>query len=284
MIAKTLIAAAGLALAANAAAQPAAAPAPRPASSTADWRTPDADDLMIIDTNKGRIIVEIVPEVAPATAERVKALTRLHFYDGLTFFRVIDDFMAQTGDPKNDGSGESELPNLAQEFTFRQGAGGPFVMVVDQTVLEHGFIKSMPIRSQSSRLAIATRDGKVQAMGLFCKGTAGMARAAEPDTGNSQFYLMRENYPRLDGRYTPWGRIISGQEVVKSIKTGEPVADPRDRMTTVRLASELKAADRPKVRVIDPASAWFKAEAVRIATEKGPAFTACDIDIPAEVK
>lgn len=282
MIRTTLIAAA-CALAGVAAAQP-TAPVQRTAPAAGDWRTPDPDDLMIIDTNKGRIIVEIVPEVAPAHAERVKALTRLHFYDGLTFFRVIDDFMAQTGDPKNDGTGESELPNLTQEFSFRQGPGGPFVMVVDQTVLEHGFIKSMPIRSQSSRLAIATRDGKVQAVGLHCKGVAAMARAQDPDSANSQFFLMREIYPRLDGRYTPWGRVISGQDVVKSIKTGEPVAAPQDRMITVRLASELKPADRPKVRVIDPNSAWFKAQATRIAAEKGPTFTACDVDIPVEVK
>lgn len=287
MIRKLLLAAAAaVALAAPASAQtakPATAPVAGPGAG--DWRTIDPDDLLVIDTNRGRIVVEIVPEVAPAHAERIKTLARQHFYDGLEFFRVIDDFMAQTGDPKNDGTGESELPNLAGEFTFRHGgAGDPFVRVLDQTVAEQGFVRSIGVKSQSSALAIATRDGKVQGTGLFCRGVAAMARAQEPDTGNSQFFLMREVYPRLDGRYTPWGRVIAGQDVVKSIKTGEPVAPPRDKMTTVRLASDLPAAQRPKARVIDPASAWFKAEAARIAAEKGPSFTACDVDIPAEVK
>src|SRR5688572_22411148 len=76
----------------------AAAPAaPRAAAPTAaDWRTPKAEDVLVIDTNKGRIIVELVPEIAPQFTARIRELALAHFYDGLTFFRVIDDFMSQT--------------------------------------------------------------------------------------------------------------------------------------------------------------------------------------------
>lgn len=77
------------------------------AQQASDWRTPDPENILVVDTNKGRIIVELSPETAPNHVARVRDLAKAHFYDGLTFFRVIDSFMAQTGDPKNDGTGGS---------------------------------------------------------------------------------------------------------------------------------------------------------------------------------
>ena len=113
MIRTLLLAAAGLAcltLAQTAAAAPAAAAPSAAAPSAVDWRTPDPDDILVIDTNKGRIVAELVAEVAPAHVQRVRELAREHFYDGQTFFRVIDGFMAQTGDPQNTGTGGSPKP------------------------------------------------------------------------------------------------------------------------------------------------------------------------------
>jgi peptidylprolyl isomerase len=91
-----------------AAATPALAATPAPAIAAADWRTPDAENVLVVDTSKGRVIVELAPWAAPVHVERVRSLARQGFYDGLTFFRVIDDFMAQTGDPKNDGTGGND--------------------------------------------------------------------------------------------------------------------------------------------------------------------------------
>ncbi|RYI02491.1 MAG: peptidylprolyl isomerase, partial [Acetobacteraceae bacterium] len=76
----------------------------------ADWRTPNPDDVLVIDTNKGRIIVEMLPEVAPNHVSRIKELTRSGLYNGRSFFRVIDQFMAQTGDPEDRGTGGSDKP------------------------------------------------------------------------------------------------------------------------------------------------------------------------------
>jgi peptidylprolyl isomerase len=257
----------------------AASAAPGPA----DWRTPDRQDVLVIDTNKGRILVEMVPEVAPNHVARVRTLARQGFYDHLTFFRVIEDFMDQTGDPKNTGEGASTQPNLTSEFAFRLGAGG-MAPVADQTVDEIGFIKSLPVMSQSSMLGAMTADGKVSAWGLFCTGVAGMARGSDENSANSQFFLMRATYPKLEKRYTAWGRVISGQEVVLAIKVGEPVADPQDRMERVRVLADIPDNDRPHVRVIDPKSAWFKAEIERVRQAKGANFSACDLEIPVEVK
>jgi len=265
-----------------------AAPAAQPTSpqpTAADWRTPNPDDVVVIDTNKGRIILELVPEVGPLFAQRVRELAREHFYDGLTFFRVIDDFMAQTGDPENRGTGGSSRPDLPAEFQFSRGAETPFAMVQDQATAEIGFIKSVPVSTQSMMLAPLTRDGKVKGYVLYCPGVAGAARGEDENTANSQFFLMRAAFPRLERRYTAFGRVIAGQDVVNAIKTGEPVAEPQDRMERVRLLSDIPEAERPKVRVIDPAGPWFKAEIARVrAAAGGATVSACDIQIPVEVK
>jgi peptidylprolyl isomerase len=274
----------------------AAAPAKKPAAAApaapaaagkpgeSDWRTPDPNDVLVIDTNKGRVIVEMVPDVAPKHVEQVRALAHEKFYDGLRFFRVIDKFMAQTGDPQNNGQGGSGKPNIQAEFTFKRGADTPLSMVVDQSVAEIGFIKSLPVETQSMSLAPLTKDQKVTGWALYCQGVAGMARDDNPDSGNSQFFLMRYPYPSLEKRYTAFGRVISGEDVVRQIKTGEPVEQPQDRMDRVTVLADLPAAERPKIRVIDPKSAWFKAEIARARAAKGADFTACDIEIPVEVK
>ena len=267
--------------------KPATAPAAAPAAAAptaADWRTPKAEDVLVIDTNKGRIIVEMVPEIAPQFTARVRELALAHFYDGLTFFRVIDDFMAQTGDPENRGTGQSDKPNVPAEFGFRRGPETPFALVADQSVAEVGFIKSVPVTTQSMALAPLTRDGKISGYALYCPGVGGAARGDAEDSANSQFFLMRANFPQLERRYTAWGRVISGEAVVKAIKTGEPVADPQDRMERVRVLTDIPEKDRPKIRVIDPAGPWFKAEIARAKAAGGANFSACDINIPVEVK
>ena len=118
----------------------------------------------------------------------------------------------------------------------------------------------------------------------FGQGVAGMARDSNPDSGNSQFFLMRARFPSLESKYTAWGRVISGMDVVRAIKTGEPVEQPQDRMERVRVLADLPEAERPKVRVIDPKGPWFKAEIAHEKTVKGAGFSACDVEIPVEVK
>ncbi|MFN3514198.1 MAG: peptidylprolyl isomerase [Phenylobacterium sp.] len=292
MIRTLLAAAAVAALAATPAAaqrsRPAAAAEPPPAPgepAAADWRTPNPDDVLVIDTNKGRVFVEMTPEVAPAHVQRIKELARAGFYDGRSFFRVIDLFMAQTGDPNDTGTGGSDKPNLDQEFLFRLAPSDPFVQVADQNVSQTGFIKSLPVMSQSPMLAPLTADGRISAWALYCPGVAGMARGEDQNSANSQFFLMRQAYPSLEKRYTAWGRVIHGLEAVRAIKTGEPVEPPQDRMERVRILADMPAGDRPKVvRVVDPAGAWFKAEVEHVRARMGADFTPCAIRVPSEVK
>jgi len=272
-----LIMAASLALAAPAAAQ------------TSDWRTPDPQNVLVIDTNQGRIIAELAPDLAPTHVERVRTLAHQGFYDGLTFFRVIGDFMDQTGDPKNDGTGGSSLPDLQPEFSFRRAPGGFYKVAgkgADDEIrssTDIGFIGVMPVRSSPEMQMMVTADGKAPAWGLFCPGVLGMARADAPDSANSQFFLMRDTKHDLDRNYTPFGRVIAGEDVVLKIKVGEPVPPPQDRMTRVRLLADIPEKERPRVQVMDTGGPAFKALVEAQKAQKGGGFDICDVEIPAKV-
>lgn len=248
-----------------------------------EWRTPNPEDVLVIDTSKGRVIVEMVPEAAPNHVAQIRKLARAGVYDGLVFFRVIDWFMDQTGDPKNTGEGASSEPNLKAEFTFRRDASTPFARVSAPMGAEQGFVKSLPVISQTSALMPMTGDHKVSAWGTYCPGVAGMARDDDQDSANSQFFLMRQAYPSLDKRYTAWGRVLSGLEAVRAIKTGEPVVDP-DRMIKVRILADIPAADRPKIEVLDAGSARFRALVAATRKTRGADFSVCDVDLPVRVQ
>ena len=252
-------------------------------AATSNWRQVDPENALVIDTSKGRIIVEMVPEAAPKHVEQIRKLARARIYDGLVFFRVIDWFMDQTGDPKNTGEGASSEPNLKAEFTFRRGPELPFTRASAPMGAETGFVRSLPVISQAASFMTLTSDKKVAAWGTYCPGVAGMARDDDQDSANSQFFLMRHAYPSLDKRYTAWGRVVTGLDVVRSIKTGEPVQDP-DRMTTVRVLADLPAAGRPKVYVQDTAGPAFRNRLAAARKAKGADFSVCDLEIPARIR
>lgn len=250
----------------------------------ADWRAPDPNNVIVVETNKGRIIAELNPQAAPNHVERVRSLVRSGFYDGLTFFRVISDFMAQTGDPQNTGMGGSDQPNLTAEFTFRRGADLPLGGGFKVGSNEQGWVEALPVTSQNSALAVMTADRKVATWGNFCPGVLGMARAGDPNSANSQFFFMRQANASLDKTYTAFGRVLQGLDVVRAIKTGEPVPDPQDKMLSVKLLADLPADKRPTVRVMDTRSAAFKALVTKRQAELGASFTNCDLDVPVQVK
>lgn len=131
-------------------------------------------------SNGGEVVVQLRPDKAPNHVERIKLLTRAGFYDGLKFHRVIEGFMAQTGDPRGTGEGGSPLPDLKAEFND----------------LPH------------------------------VRGVASMARAQAEDSANSQFFITFQPVMRLDGKYTPFGRVVSGMNFVDTVARGEPPAAP----------------------------------------------------------
>ena len=148
----------------------------------------DAENTLILETTKGTVSIAMRPDLAPGHVARIKELVRAGFYDGLTFHRVIDGFMAQTGCPHGTGTGGSGQ-KLKAEFSKEK----------------------------------------------HVRGTVSMARAQNPDSGDSQFFICFEESPWLNGQYTVWGKVIEGMDNVDKIKRGEPVSDP-DRIVSARLA------------------------------------------------
>ncbi|MCZ4108629.1 peptidylprolyl isomerase [Brevundimonas diminuta] len=252
-----------------------------------DWRTVAPENLWVIDTAKGRILVELEPRAAPNHVERIRTLTNQGFYDGLKFHRVIPNFMAQTGDPQGTGAGGSELPDLKGEFTFRRGRDSGFAPVENSGPGLRGIMGSIPVVTQPDAQMFVTADFKTSAQGLFCPGVAGMARAGSPDSANSQFYLMMGQNDNLNGAYTVFGRVVQGLDVVKALKAGNDANDgavgpDADVMTRARLASSMPEAERPTIRVAVPGSAPFNAAVEAARAEKGASFGICDVQLPVQ--
>jgi peptidylprolyl isomerase len=246
------------------------------------WRALDPENTLYIDTVHGRVVVELYPEIAPKHVEQIKTLAARRFFDGLKFHRVIENFMAQGGDPKGDGTGASDLPDVPGEFTFRRGMDMPFVEAAFQGGARLGFYKALPIVSQPDQMMTITKDGKASAWGLHCPGIASMARGEDPNSANSQFFLMRAAYPSLDKRYSIWGRVVWGQDSVMKLAVGEPPAKP-DVMTQVRLAADLPASERAPIFVMRSESPAFRKVIEDTRKARGADFSVCDVQVPVRV-
>ena len=164
----------------------------------------DPENTIIMTLKDGEVVIQLLPDVAPKHVERMKQLARDKAYDGVAFHRVIEGFMAQTGDvenanmdspnynPRRAGTGGSQYPDLPAEFS------------------------------------------KVP----HARGSLGAARSQNPNSANSQFFINFGENSFLNGQYTVYGQVISGMEHVDKITRGEPPANP-DRMITVRVAADV---------------------------------------------
>jgi len=247
-----------------------------------NWRALDPENTLYIDTAHGRIVIELYPEVAPNHVERIRALTRQGYYNNLLFHRVIDDFMAQTGDPLGTGEGASTLPDLRQEFMFRRGPDMPFVQAAEQSRARLGFYKTLPIESQPDAQMAVTADGRVSANALHCQGVVSMARANEENSANSQFFIMRQPNTALDKRYTIFGRVVWGQDAVMRLAVGNPPPNP-DRMLAVRIAADVPDGERAPIYVLRTDGPDFRELIAETRRERGADFSVCDVNIPTRV-
>jgi peptidylprolyl isomerase len=238
------------------------------------WHPLDPAATLVIDTTKGRILVEMRPELAPHAVERVILLAREQVYDGLLFHRVIDHFVDQTGNPNNKDGGTSSHPDLAPEFTFRLDAGS-YLPVTKPSDGIAGFVGSLPIAGGSPRPS----DGRVGAWAAYCAGVVGMGRQEAPGSANSEIFFMREAARRLDHDYTAFGRVVVGLDVVRAMAVGEPPEAP-DRMLRVRLLADLPEADRPRFERMDEHDPAFAALIAQKRAAEGADFSVCDVEVP----
>lgn len=264
------------------AAAPPAPPVPKPPAPVTEWRTLDAANTLLIETTKGKIYVEMRPDLAPLTVARIKALTRSGYYNGALFYRVIKGFMAQTGD-RGDKQYRSTLPNLKGEMTFALTSQIPYASVGSVPGGDVGFVGSIPVNIAGAPATpgqpLASGRGNI----VFCPGVVAMAHPAnQPNGGNSQFFLMRGPGSTLEKAFAAWGRVVIGQDVVEAIKNGEPPVGP-DKMTRLRILSDIPPAQRPKVEVTDLTGATLSATVAAASQAKGAAFTLCDVPVGARV-
>jgi peptidylprolyl isomerase len=247
-----------------------------------NWRRLDAENTLYIDTVHGRIVIEMYPEIAPRHVERIKTLARAGFYDGVTFHRVIGGFMAQTGDPLGTGEGASNLPDLQGEFTFRRGADMPFVQAAAQTDGPLGFYKTLPIQTQPDAQIPFAAGNRVLSNAIHCEGVVSMARAADPNSANSQFFIMLGARASLNKAYSIWGRVVWGQDAVRELAEGEPPAAP-DRMLAVRVAADLPESERAPIYVLRTDGPQFRELIDDTRRRRRADFSVCDVEIPARV-
>ena len=250
------------------------------------WRPVNPENIIYMDLPAGTVMIELRPDIAPAHAARIRELTREGFYDGLRFHRVIEGFMAQGGDPKGDGSGGSEKPNVPGEFVRDSSEVQGFrVIGRDRIAPRVGYIDGMPVGAQPESLRSFTKTARVELWPLHCPGVMSMARSSDPNSANSQFFLMiGDSRLNLDKRYTAWGWIVDGFEATRRIARGEPPTRPTPIMR-VRVASDIPESERRDVQIMRTDSETFMRYLKRRGDvdETGYVKDICDIKIPTRI-
>jgi cyclophilin family peptidyl-prolyl cis-trans isomerase len=168
----------------------------------------DPENTLLMELKSGTVTIELLPDVAPQHVERIKRLTREGAYDNVAFHRVIPGFMAQTGDV--------EHGNMAKGFNARRAGTG-----------------------SSSYPDLPAEFSDVP----FDRGTLGMARSQNPNSGNSQFFICFDPAPHLNGQYTVFGRVIEGMQHVDNIKMGSranngTIDGEPDRIVSMKVAAD----------------------------------------------
>ncbi|TSA80773.1 peptidylprolyl isomerase [Deinococcus detaillensis] len=250
----------------------------------AQWVPLDPQNLLVIDTTKGRMIVEMRPDLAPNAVQRIKLLAREGVYNGLQFHRVIDLFVVQTGNPNNKDGGTSTYPNLEAEFSVRLPDKTPWRQVTQTSDGNAGFLGTMPILTVSAKETQRRNVPNFQAWGAYCPGVAGMGRGEDVNSANSEIFFMRgASSFRLGLQYTAWGNAVIGREIITTVAAGEPPANP-DMMQRVQVAADLPEGQRPNVEMMDTQSPAFAQLIAKVRREKGADFSICDVQVPTRLK
>jgi len=250
------------------------------------WRTVSQEDLLYMDLPSGRIIIETRADFAPGHVQRIKQLTREGFYDGTIYHRVIEGFMAQGGDPTGTGTGGSDYPNLSAEFVRKlEAVSDATIIGRDRRTSDIGFIGPIPVGAQPESLRDFFTGGSLGLWGMHCKGVMSMARAGDPNSANSQFFLMFDDSRRaLDQRYTVWGRVVDGFENARRINRGEPPERPTP-INRMRVGSDVPAEDQVQIQVLRTDGPLFE-EFLRAAgylSENDYIDNVCGITVPVKV-
>jgi peptidylprolyl isomerase len=232
---------------------PAAASANEPV-----WRTVDPERMVFVELQEGSFVIELNPGFAPKTVRQFKSLVREGFYDGLSFYRVIEGFVAQGGDGSDLGE-RSDVPLITAEFEIDWPEGDGYIEAQspDMFAPETGFLNGF---------AVGRDPGENTAWLLHCPGVVAMARNEGADTSRTDFYIVIGQAPRyLDRNMNVFGRVVAGMDAVQKIRRGKVTDNgiieqdiDRSRIRTMTLATDIPREDRKSVLTIDTTDKSFK--------------------------
>jgi peptidylprolyl isomerase len=232
---------------------PAAASANEPV-----WRTVDPERMVFVELQEGSFVIELNPGFAPKTVRQFKSLVKEGFYDGLSFYRVIEGFVAQGGDGSDLGE-RSDVPLITAEFEIDWPEGDGYIEAQspDMFAPETGFLNGF---------AVGRDPGENTAWLLHCPGVVAMARNEGADTSRTDFYIVIGQAPRyLDRNMNVFGRVVAGMDAVQKIRRGKVTDNgiieqdiDRSRIRTMTLATDIPREDRRSVLTIDTTDKSFK--------------------------
>ena len=234
--------------------------APRPvgdimaAATDADWRTVDPENLLLMETEAGTITIELSAHLAPGHTEQMRTLAREGFFEGLSFYRVIEGFVAQGGDFADTRDiGSAKI--LEAEFEEPMPAGATFtpLTVTDGYAEQVGFIDGMPAGREGGQVWLA-----------HCTGAFAYGRNNERDSASTEFYITLQPQRYLDRNLSVAGRVLDGMTIAQAAPRGVIDGDPetddfeeRLKITGLQVAADLPEAARPSWQVMDDTSPLF---------------------------
>jgi peptidylprolyl isomerase len=224
------------------------------ATAEEDWREIPADDLLVIELERGKVYVALSPALAPRHVAQVKKLAREGFYDGLSFYRVIDGFVAQGGDPFGEKKTKTSKKVLKAEFEGEIAKGYAFNALKDADGFAPsvGFIASQPAGYDA---------GAGAAWHLHCAGAFAFGREDGRDTASTEFYIALQPQRYLDRNMSVFGRVIDGMQHLQALRRVEPPTaktdDPGETIVSIRISADIPAADRTTFEILDSAAPVF---------------------------
>ena len=230
------------------------------ASTAADWRAPDPENVLYLDLERGRVVFELAPDMAPATIANIKTMVRARYFDGLSINRVQENYVVQWGDAAetNKRSLGAAKETIPAEFQRPRKGGPAFTRLPDRDgyAPEVGFVQGFA----------AARDGKDMWL-AHCPGALGVGRDTAPDSGSGQeLYVVIGHAPRnLDRNVTLVGRVLQGMSLLTTLPRGTgplgfyETAGERTPIRTIRIAADVPTSERTAIEVLRTDTATFNA-------------------------
>ncbi|NOX83800.1 MAG: peptidylprolyl isomerase [Alphaproteobacteria bacterium] len=217
------------------------------ASDASDWLQLDQDNLLYIELERGRVIVALSTSLAQGHVAQIKALTREHFYDGLSFYRVIDGFVAQGGDVLEAREIKTAKKTMTAEFDELAPDWLSFKPLADEDgyAAITGFVNGLPVGLDES----ASR-----AWHLHCAGAFAFGRNNDRDSASTEFYITLQPQRYLDRNLTVFGRVVAGMEHLQALRRVQPAETPEDdlgeTLISMRIGADMPEADRAALEIL----------------------------------